>query len=223
MRIIQLHLLTADLVVQRDFYTQVLGLVPVEEAGALALQAGSTRLVFRPTRPTEQAVYHFAFDIPQNCFQEAKALIAGRVPLLRDASGADAFSSENWNSDSVYFRDPAGNILEFIARHGLANDSDQPFTERSILSVSEIGLATDNVVDTVSLLQAELGAGIYDGAGSETFTAVGDEHGLLIVVKRGRIWFPDTGQAAELAPMLAGVSEGAGRRHSVFGPPYQVA
>ena len=33
------------------------------------------------------------------------------------------------------------------------------------------------------------------------FTPVGDEQGLFVVVKRGRMWFPDTGKAAELLPI----------------------
>lgn len=51
---------------------------------------------------------------------------------------------------------------------------------------------------------------IYDGAGSDTFTALGDEHGLFIIVKRGRIWFPDTGIPAELVPLKVAVSVDGG-------------
>ena len=38
-----------------------------------------------------------------------------------------------------------------------------------------------------------LGVTVYDGEGGDMFTAVGDELGLFIVVKQGRIWYPETG------------------------------
>jgi hypothetical protein len=52
----------------------------------------------------------------------------------------------------------------------------------------------------VARLQNELGLAVYDGQGSDTFTAVGDDDGLFIVVKRGRIWYPDTGVPASINP-----------------------
>jgi hypothetical protein len=75
----------------------------------------------------------------------------------------------------------------------------------------------------VQLLEAELSAPIYDGAGSDTFTAVGDEHGLFIVVKRGRIWFPDTGTPADLFPVRVMTLADNGERGTLSGPPYQVS
>jgi hypothetical protein len=96
------------------------------------------------------------------------------------------------------------------------------FDERSILSISEIGLASDDVIATVAQLQGAA-MPIYDGAGSDTFAAVGDEHGLLIVVSRGRIWFPETGTPADLVPLKAVVSLGSGATAVISGPPYEVS
>jgi catechol-2,3-dioxygenase len=166
-------------------------------------------------------IYHFAFNIPPQQFAEAKAWIAQRVPPLTDHTGADEFYFEAWNAHALYFSDPAGNIVELIARHTLASQSHQPFTEQSLLSVSEIGLVTDNVRDTVHLLRTRLGISSYQGTGNDEFTAVGDEAGLFIVVKRGRIWFPDTNKPAAVAPVSVTVA--AGSTHAtVAGPPYQV-
>ena len=83
-------------------------------------------------------------------------------------------------------------------------------------------IVTDKVPDAVQLLQAGLGVGVYDGQGSDMFTAVGDEHGLFIVVKQGRIWFPDTGKAAELSPVTVAARNHAGTFSKVTGPPYRV-
>jgi hypothetical protein len=46
------------------------------------------------------------------------------------------------------FLRPAGNIVEFIARHNLVSDSDGDFKSADILNISEIGLA---VCITISL------------------------------------------------------------------------
>lgn len=221
MKIDHLQLLTSNLAQQRDFYLHVLKLHTALAADTLSVQAGHSRLTFEQAPVGWQGFYHFAFDIPENRFKEAKAWLSQRVPLIPDNTGADEFPSESWNSDSIYFYDPAGNILEFIARHNQPNASDKPFSERSIISISEIGLATDDVLQTVQFLEREIGIGVYDGPGSDTFTPIGDELGLFIVVKRGRIWFPDTGKPADFYPVVVRVSNEA-RKFRVSGPPYTV-
>ncbi len=96
----------------------------------------------------------------------------------------------------MYFLDPAGNILEFIARHTLKNDAPGDFTAKDILCASEIGIVSPDVVATADQLCDAAKIGRYHG-GSEDFTAVGDEHGLFIVVKTGRKWF-SSDRAAEV-------------------------
>ncbi|MDQ5826006.1 MAG: hypothetical protein M3441_17560 [Chloroflexota bacterium] len=222
MKIDKLELQTNDLLSQRHFYMNVLHLPTVADSEGLHIQVGSSELTFRQSTGNPNHAYHFAFNIPENRFEGAKAWIAERTPLVANSSGEDSFDFNNWNAHSCYFRDAAGNILEFIARHALPNASSMPFDERGILSISEIGLASDDVIATVQQLQGA-GMPVYDGAGSDTFSAVGDEHGLLIVVRRGRIWFPDTGTAADLVPLKAVVSLGSGATAVISGPPYEVS
>ena len=222
MKIDKLELHTDDLSSQRHFYMNVLHLPTVTDSESLHIQVGTSELILRQSTGNPKHVYHFAFNIPENRFEEAKAWIAERTPLIANSSGEDSFDFTNWHAHSCYFRDPAGNILEFIARHALPNASDRPFDERGILSISEIGIATDDVIATVAQLRGA-DMPVYDGAGSDTFAAVGDEHGLLIVVKRGRIWFPDTGTPAELVPLKAVVSLGSGATTVISGLPYEVS
>ena len=49
---------------------------------------------------------------------------------------------------------------------------------------------------------------------SDMFAPVGDEHGLFIVVKRGRVWFNSQDRRAELYPAQAEI-EAAGRHYTV--------
>lgn len=62
--------------------------------------------------------------------------------------------SPSWNAKSVYFYDADENILEFIARYNLKeNTTDKEFcAQKHILNVSEIGIAvsdTQKLVDEI--------------------------------------------------------------------------
>jgi catechol-2,3-dioxygenase len=190
MRIHELRLPTTNLPAQLAFYRDVLSLPIVESTSEhFAVQAGATRLVFT-TEGKAALVYHFAFNVPRNQFDSARAWIEARVPLIANANGEASWHFDGWNADLLYFYDPAGNLVEFIARQTLDADSPTPFSADDIQCVSEIGLAVDDVRATVADMSARLRIPVYDGAGSDTFSALGDEHGLLIVVRKGRAWFP---------------------------------
>ncbi len=188
MEFLEIRLRCADVAGQRPFYAGILGLPVWDEAGDwLVVQAGATRLVFEPTGIGAPA-YHFAFNIPPNQFTEAKAWVMARLSLLARGD-QDEFHFEAWNAHAFYFADPAGNVLEFIARHNLAEESDAPFGPDSIQRVSEIGLPVPRVGLLVDALEAT-GVPLWQGD-REHFAAVGDEHGLAIVVPILRRWLPD--------------------------------
>lgn len=202
------ELSTANLAAQSHFYSHVLGLPMVASSPEQAIwQCGASQLILR--QGVWHGVAHFAFNIPENRFAEAKAWLRERTRLHTDNSGADEFPFPNWNAHACYFRDADGNILELIARHDLPNAQAVPFTSDHLLSISEVGLIVTDVLGVVAQLQAVCGVEAYKGS-SELFTAVGDPHGLLIVVKEGRLWYPDTGQAATLVPVQAQVRNGQG-------------
>jgi catechol-2,3-dioxygenase len=189
----------------------------------LTLHAGTSTITFTDAAPHEPASYHFAFNIPPHLFADAKAWLADKVPLLHDQTGADAFHSDNWNADSVYFYDPAGNIVELIAHHALAGSETASWTSTSIVNVSEIGVVVDDVPATVQMIQERTGSTVYRGVVERLFTPVGDKHGLLIVVQGGREWFPHTRVPAQESPVRAVIESEAGTRYALVGPPYQIA
>lgn len=163
---------------------------------AVTLQIGTSQLRWTQTTAPLPGSYHFAFNIATNQFAQAKRWLSRQASLLTDHTGADEFYSQDWDTHMVYFGDPAGNIVELIARHALANTSELPFGGHHVLNISEIGVATEDVPEQVAALHARTGAPVYRGPGSDAFTPVGDERGLLIVVQRGQVWFPDTGKPA---------------------------
>ncbi len=198
MQIDRLELQTWDLKEQALFYGETLELDTRIIAGKqLVIRAGATELVFTQADENQHVQYHFAFNIPENQFETAKKWIAMRADLLADEEGNTTIDFGNWNAHSLYFKDAAGNILEFIARHDLKNAGQ----EFRILSVSEIGLATEDVPLLVKSLQEKTGLLPYKDESAESFTAVGNADGLFILVKQGRIWYPNSGVPAQLLPV----------------------
>jgi len=201
MRIQEIALGATDLLSLRQFYGEVLGLSirPYWEY-ELDIQVGSSHIQFTNARRAIKEIYHFAFNIPENQINAARAWLKGRGIELISVEQEEIFFFDTWNAHALYFYDPAGNIVEFIARHNLANADNNEFGSHSLLCISEIGLVADDVSAAIDKLVEAFDAPIYDGGDGESFAAIGDENGLFIVVKRGRIWFPQTGVYAEANP-----------------------
>jgi hypothetical protein len=224
MIITYLELPTSDLVAQRDFYSQVLELPVDLSAERLKVIAWKTTLVFTQAAPDFEGAYHFAFNIPENQFQAAKAWLSGRIPLLRNEAGQDEYDFTNWNAHAFYFKDAAGNILEFIARHDLPNGVNGPFNSQQILQVSEIGLPAEDVVTFANHLCSQLGLQLFrTDQPDKGFTPVGDDNGLFILPVVGRLWLPthNPGIPARLLPVRVKV-EVNGAAWEVHGVPYEI-
>lgn len=195
-RILSLELLTAaPLAAMRDFYHRLLGLKIIDDStDRLTIAAGETALTFIPATATDgQPFYHFAFNIPENKVEAAWRWQKERTPLLpipqrlRDPKFPDeVVNYAHWNAHSVFFFDPAGNVVEYIARHDLKNGAAGDFYGNDILYASEIAFVSDDVPKLATQLKDIVGATQYRG-GDDNFTALGDEHGLLLVMKRGRV------------------------------------
>ena len=221
MNIAKLEILTANIKAQKDFYSNILELPAELSSNTLQVQTGTTTLIFTQGDSDFDGAYHFAFNIPENQIRAAKAWIEKRVPLLRDENGKDDFDSASWNSHSVYFRDAAGNVLEFIARRNLKNAVDGGFNSSQILNVSEIGLPSENVISLANEICTQLGLSVFKQEPNENFTPVGDDNGLFILPVKERIWYPNTGVPAKLLPVkVKGAANG--KDWEVRGVPYEI-
>ena len=100
-----------------DFYSATLGL-PLAGRGAetFTLSCGQSTLTFRQHAAVPP--YHFAFNIPPRQEEAALAWLKERVAVLHGDDG-EITDFPAWNARAVYFTDPAGNIVEFIARRDL--------------------------------------------------------------------------------------------------------
>ena len=149
-----------------------------------------------PTSP-----HHFAFHVAD--LEQWKQRL--------DVGEDHDFSS--WGGGrAVYFRDPEENVVELIARP----------QARPELTIAEVGLPVEDVPAAVAALQDQLDLPAYD-EGDESFAPLGDDDGLLIVVRLGRGWFPDRvpSGAARIEVRITGAGSGEvdvpGSRHRVIG------
>jgi catechol-2,3-dioxygenase len=197
-RILSLELLTGTpLNTMKAFYGKTLDLrVMDERPDRFSVEAGETKLTFVSSPDTANGrapFYHFAFNIPENKIVKALEWQKARTPMLAipERNRADGFPPEvvdyrHWNAHSVFFLDPAGNVVEYIARHDLKNGDTSPFSWTDLLYVSEIGLVVDDVAAVAAGIKEVAALAPYKGESAE-FTAMGDEYGLVLVMKRGRV------------------------------------
>ena len=96
--------------------------------------------------------YHFAFNIPANQPEEAIIWAYNRIELIRNPETHLITNFDNWRAQAVYFYDNNGNLVEFIGRTDLNNNSDAEFSSKSILNISEIGIVTDHPLNLANRL-----------------------------------------------------------------------
>ena len=127
-KVIETCIYSSDLESMKKFYAGILGLSIIQEEGdkLIFLKAGkSMLLIFDPMQtsidndklPTHGAMtppssIHFAMEIEEQEYQPCKDLLA--------RNGITIEKEVRWNSNtkSLYFRDPAGNLVELITPGG---------------------------------------------------------------------------------------------------------
>ena len=127
-KVVETCIYSSDLKSMKKFYVGILGLSIIQEEGdkLIFLKAGkSMLLIFDPLRtsinndklPTHGAMtppssIHLAMEIEEQEYQPCKELLA--------RNGITIEKEVIWNSKtkSLYFRDPAGNLVELITPGG---------------------------------------------------------------------------------------------------------
>jgi catechol-2,3-dioxygenase len=127
-KVVETCIYSSDLQSMKNFYAGILGLSVIQEEQdkLIFLKAGkSMLLIFDPMRtrsnngslPVHGAVtppscIHFAMEIEEQEYHASKQLLtSNRIVIEKEV---------NWNSQakSIYFRDPAGNLVELITPGG---------------------------------------------------------------------------------------------------------
>jgi catechol-2,3-dioxygenase len=209
MRISEIQLLSDDLDATHHFYSHILGLkVSFQDKEKISFIAGTSTLTFIRSEKTS-AVYHFAFNIPPHLLDEALHWVRLRCPILPVSNGEEIADFVSWNAKAFYFIDNNGNILEFIARYNLNIIIDGHFDSSCILSVSEIGIVTDDVVAERQKISHKYNIPIFSKPPlADNFTAMGDDHGLFILSKTARPWHPTHTEAQSYRSQISFESDG---------------
>jgi hypothetical protein len=193
----------------RRFYHETIGFeIVVETRETLTLQAGASQIMFEQASDGSEPYYHFAFNIPENLIAEARQWLSARVPLLRHAeSGADVIAFDEWHAHALFCSDPAGNLVELIARHSLRNASNEPFDVRQILYMSEIGIVPPAIEPAIQQIQSTFAIGHY--LGQRSF--LGDERGIIILIDPQYRWMPEQTKGGVMYPAEVAIAgHGAG-------------
>ena len=180
-----------------DFYNGGFGFdVMLETEFKIGFQIGLTQVYFSKVNVVNAPHYHIAFNIPENKIQHAESWHLKNYSIIQPPEHLldQPNYSENivyfrhWDAHSIFFYDPAGNLLEYIARHTLNNPStSSSFSPTDILYASEIGFVVKDVNTWRDKLMANSSLTAYANQ-SNSFGALGDEHGLVLL-------FSDQGRA----------------------------
>ncbi|MEK5080633.1 glyoxalase [Solibacillus sp. FSL W7-1436] len=180
-----------------------------EEADRFTMNVGETAVTFIKAHLNEKPFYHFAFDIPSNQFEEAKAWTKGKVTLSQE-QGEDDVYFEGIDAKSIYFEDPAGNIVEFICRLSDAGHSAVPFTASSLQKVSEMSIVVKDKLKSVPTFHE---VSIFERDHNEisaqglTFMGAREDASYLLFVNEGRTWFFSS-KNAEVFPLEVLLADG---------------
>jgi hypothetical protein len=208
----EIQLQTKHLSALYNFYKDVLELNTVySDKESIVVTAGKSKLIFDKTDADVDPFYHFAFNIPSNKFEEAFQWMKEKAELLwLEGYRSYIAGFVNWNAKSFYFLDPAGNILELIARFDLNDTVDETFSSIHIRNVSEIGLVfpLESFNSDVNKLLKQYPLSYFvKQPPMPQFRAVGNDEGLFVIVPENRVWFSTKNTISQIFPMSVSFME----------------
>jgi len=193
MKIKEVILFTNNIQGQRHFYKAILGFEQlVDSQEKISFKAGESILTFQYKKDVKPS--HLAFNIPSNAINDALIWLGKRIEVL-DCDDGKIADFSNWRAKAIYFYDAENNIMEFIARERIGIESDVAFSPNSIISISEMAIATEDIESIYNSINTIKPITIFDGDFNR-FCALGNDEGLFIVIDRTRKkWYPTMDEA----------------------------
>lgn len=188
----------------RRFYMNVLELEATDiKEESFSIDIGSTKLTF--TSKDEPYFYHFAINVPGNQFSMLKYRLKERVSLNRDG-GRDEIYFSSFDADSMYFEDPAGNIIELIGRRNKDLFGSPSFSE-SFLNMSEVGIVSEHVEELSEEFQ-DIGLPLRGASlQKDSVNFFGRDEAFIVLVRPGRKWY-FSNQISAIFPLEMTLSTG---------------
>ena len=191
MEIRELSLFSNNIDKQEEFYKNVLGFHCLRKSdNLLEIRTKENKLIFEKTN--KKLFYHFAFLIPTRSLESAISFMEEKHITLLQCEGKSIIRwSDTFSGSSFYFYDKDENIVEFVERPILNYQSSSDFSIDSIIKLNEIGLSVLNPKKMAEELMTKYGITPSNkNRINNQFCWTGDYNGVIIVVKKGRNWFP---------------------------------
>ena len=188
----------------KRFYVNVLGLdITKSTSEQFTVNVGETDITFQQSE--DPSFYHFAINIPGNQFFIMKEWIKNRLTLIR-SKGVTEIYYQSLGADSIYFEDPAGNLVELIARRN--RDLFGSLSKEVFLDVSEVGITTPYVYEVGEELQ-DIGLPLRLGTeiNTEGMNYLGRESSYIVLVPPKWEW-EFSNRQAETHPLKVTFTDG---------------
>src|SRR5690625_626573 len=188
----------------RRFYMNILELnITDETEEAFSIDIGTSKLTFKQS--DKPCFYHYAINIPGNQFSMLKHRIKERIPLNRER-GIDEVYFSSFDADSMYFEDPAGNIIELIGRRKRDLFGNPTFAE-SFFNISEVGIVSAHLDDLSEEFQ-DIGLPLRGTEISyDSVNFFGREESFIVLVPPERKWYFSE-QMSEVFPLEIELTNG---------------
>lgn len=188
----------------RRFYMNVLELeISSSSEQSFSLPIGTTELTFKTSE--QPCFYHFAINIPGNQFSMLKHRIKERISINREG-GRDEVYFSSFDADSMYFEDPAGNIIELIGRRR-RDLFGHPSFQEAFLNLSEVGVVSPHLEKLSDEFQ-DIGLPLRGATlNKESVNFFGRDESFIVLVPPERKWYFST-QISEVFPLEMRLSNG---------------
>jgi len=168
------------------FYRNILELDIINnEQTSFTVSIGTSELTF--VESDLPAFYHYAINIPGNQFSQIKYWIKDKLTLNREG-GIDEVYFPSFDADSMYFEDPAGNIIELIGRRN--RDLFGYVTSDAFFNISEVGIVTPHMEAVGDDLQ-DIGIPLRHGTevNPKSVNFLGKNDTFIVLTPPERRWY----------------------------------
>src|SRR5690625_3673225 len=196
---------TNQLKLLKRFYRNVMGLEIIKSSTEeFSVKVGESIIIFRHS--DQPAFYHFAINVPGNQFSMVKHWMEDRLTLNLEKAVDQVYFSK-FDADSIYFEDPAGNLIELIGRRN--RDVFGNVTIDSFLNVSEVGVVTPHIIDVGDQLQ-DYGIPLWQGTeiNPDSLNFLGKKDTFIVLVPPERRWYFSK-RESETHPLKITLNNGA--------------
>jgi hypothetical protein len=206
MKLLEIEILSNNLINTEKFYSKVFDFeLELKSDEILTYKIGQSKLIFKKSK-IKNPIYHFAFEIPQNVFEESIKWISNKVTLIKVKDNSVVAEFEDWNAKSIYFFDNNKNILEFITRFDNEKSNEPKFDKNQIINISEIAFVTQNVSSLAKQILKKYNLDYFTKQiQTDIFSVIGGNDGLFILVAENRNWYP-TNLSAKKYPIKVKIS-----------------